>query len=292
MSSTFNTDCGLDFDTIMRVIHKIPSNIFFKDTKLRYQFMTKRWEQLNTKDAIGKTDLEIRIDKENAELAMKSDLNILNTGRGCKYVIKSDIEGGSLSYLELIKEPVFDETGKVIGIVGLINDVTDKVVFEQQLKEANQKDHLTTLYNRKTGVEIIDEMLKDSWHNRAFMLLDLNDFKHINDVYGHQMGDAVLKEFAIAMKRSIYDDDVALRLGGDEFIIFLANVKSKEQIMGFHKKFLEYVNAIKIEGFEEPLTASIGVTLVNESSTFDELYKKADEVMYTAKRSGQSILIV
>lgn len=281
---------SLDYETFLGIIHNIPSCIFFKDTQLRYVFCTKHWEQQNSEDVIGKTDLEIRKDKENAILAMDADKNIIKTGKGCKYVIKSDIDG-SISYLELIKEPIFEDN-KVIGIVGLINDVTEKTLFEQKLKELNSTDALTRLYNRRAGVEIIERLLKEQYKNRAFMLIDINEFKHINDTYGHQVGDAVLKEFGFAIKRSLYDNDVALRLGGDEFIIFLSDVQTMVQINGFLQKFLENVDAIKIQDFNEKITASVGATLIKTQETFDALYLKTDKIMYNAKQKGIPYIIV
>ncbi len=282
---------SLDYRTFLKIIHNIPSCIFFKDTQLRYVFCTKHWEQQNSDDIIGKTDLEIRVDKENAILAMEADKNIINTGKGCKYIIKSDING-SVSYLELIKEPIFDDNGEVIGIVGLINDVTEKTLFEQKLKELNSTDTLTRLYNRRAGVEIIERLLQEQSLDRAFMLIDMNKFKHINDVYGHQVGDLVLREFGLAIKRSLYDNDVALRLGGDEFIIFLSNVQTKEQVESFLNKFFENVDSIHIPDFPERITASIGVMIVKETITFDKLYALTDKMMYEAKKQGMPYIIV
>lgn len=282
---------SIDYKTFLKIIHNIPSCIFFKDTQLRYVFCTKHWEQQNSENIIGKTDIEIRKDKENAILAMETDKNIIKTGKGCKYVIKSDIDG-SVSYLELIKEPIFDDNNSVIGIVGLINDVTEKTLFEQKLKELNSTDTLTGVYNRRAGVEIIEQLLKEKYENRAFMLIDINKFKHINDEYGHQVGDKVLREFGLAIKNSLYDNDVALRLGGDEFIIFLSDVQTKEQVDGFLRKFLENINTIRIMDFNEKITASMGVTIVKERETFDKLYAKTDKIMYEAKQKGITYIIV
>ena len=213
----------IDYATFIKIIKNIPSCIFFKDTQLRYRFCTQHWEQQNTSNIIGKTDLEIRKDKENALLAEKTDKNILNTGKGCSYVIKSNIDG-HISYLELIKEPVFNEAGEIIGLVGLINDVTEKTILEEKLKELSTTDSLTLLLNRRTGTEVIEKMLEDNPKDAAFCLIDINKFKKINDTYGHQIGDCVLREFGYAIRRSIYDDDIAMRLGGDESIIYLSNI--------------------------------------------------------------------
>lgn len=129
---------SIGYKDFYSIIEKIPSNIFFKDTELRYRFSTHHWQQVNDENIIGKTDLEIRKDTENALIAMESDRNIIRTGVGCKYVIKSEIDG-KVSYLELIKEPMFSEDGTVIGIVGLINDVTEKTLLSQKVEAANEE---------------------------------------------------------------------------------------------------------------------------------------------------------
>ena len=274
---------SMDFETFLNIIYEIPSCIFFKDTELRYVFCTKHWEQQNTDNIIGKTDIEIRKDKENALKAMEADRAILETGKGCSYVIKSDIEGGSLSYLELIKEPIRDKNGKIIGIVGLINDVTEKVLSAEKLKELSTFDSLTHLYNRSMGVEIIENKLKDVSKPCSFLMMDLNNFKEINDTYGHQMGDDVLAEFSKAIRQCLSEDDVAMRLGGDEFIVYLSDTKAEPDIKVFIDKLSEKMKDIKLEGFDGELTASIGVTVVRESATFDELYNLTDKAMYRSK---------
>lgn len=280
----------LDYKTFIKIINNIPSCIFFKDTELRYRFSTHCWEQLMTEDIIGKTDLEIRKDKENAAMAMELDRNIIRSGKGCNYVIKSEIDG-HVSYLELIKEPVFGENGNVIGIVGLINDVTEKTVLEKQLKELNTTDTLTRVMNRHAGTEAISLTIDTDSENKYFCLLDLNKFKLINDNYGHQMGDNVLREFGYALKRSVYDNDIVMRLGGDEFIVLLNDIKSPKEVESFISKLYECINKIKISGFKEKVTVSIGAKKVTKGCTFDALYSETDKMMYEAKKIDSHYVI-
>lgn len=183
----------LEYATFVKIISDIPSCIFFKDTELKYLFSSHCWAQLISDDIVGKTDLEIRKDKENALKAMEADREILRTGKGTNYVIKSDIDG-DISYLQLIKEPIFDDDGKVIGIVGLINDITEKTLTDQKLEESNNmlKDALEELKKKNAaqklftasmnhelrnplngiigllGLLMEDESLGDAQHQRVF----------------------------------------------------------------------------------------------------------------------------
>lgn len=275
----------IDYETFVRIINVIPSCIFFKDTDLRYRFSSHCWEQLMSENIVGKTDMEIRKDKENAVLAMQTDENIVRSGKGCSYVIKSEIDG-KVSYLELIKEPVFGEKGEVIGIVGLINDVTEKTILQQKLKVLSTYDSLTNVLNRKTGTDTIDACLEQIDKPKAFCLLDLNMFKMINDNYGHQMGDRVLCEFSYVLKCCVNDGDVVMRLGGDEFIVLLNEVENSTQIEAFVNKLHEKMHTIHIPGLQQQLSVSVGARIIpkDEKHTFDELYMLADQNMYKAKK--------
>lgn len=122
----------IDYATFVNIISNIPSCIFFKDKDLKYQFSSHYWAQLLSEDIIGKTDVDIRKDTENAEKAMESDREILRSKKGHIYTIKSEIDGET-SYLELIKEPIINSNGEAIGIVGLINDVTEKTLLQKKI---------------------------------------------------------------------------------------------------------------------------------------------------------------
>lgn len=111
---------------------------FFKDTDLKYRFVSHLWAQINSKNILGKTDSEVRIDRENVEQAEKSDREIIKSKKGAHYYIKSDIDG-EVSYLELIKEPIIGKDNKTRGIVGLINDITEKETISRNLKKLNEE---------------------------------------------------------------------------------------------------------------------------------------------------------
>lgn len=248
----------IDYETFIEIIKTIPSCIFYKDKDLRYKFSTHFWEQLITDNVIGKTDIEIRKDKENAILAMETDQNIIRTKKGCNYVIKSEIDG-NISYLELIKEPVLNKRGEVKGIVGLINDITEEVNLQKKVRELATKDMLTGLFNRQAGTNAIQLSLDNCKKNKAFCLIDIDKFKLINDTYGHQVGDKVLENFGKIIQNTIYNNDIAMRLGGDEFIILLKNISNEQQVKDFIKKLYENVENINIEELEDKITISVGV---------------------------------
>lgn len=116
----------IDKDTLIRILKTIPSNIFFKDTEEKYVFSSHNYRQMGLgedNDIYGKTDRDIRSDSSNIDQIETMDKEILESGIGKRYVLKSDIFG-EIKYSDIIKEPVKDDKGNTIGIVGLVNDVT------------------------------------------------------------------------------------------------------------------------------------------------------------------------
>ena len=140
---------SLTLGEMEKMLKELPSCIFLKDTEGRYVFSTQYWHHLNTgndPDWIirGKTDLDIRRDKENARKAMDADRHILETGEGAEYVIEEK-QDGIREFLQLIKRPVYDGQGRIKGIIGLINNVTDYHLLKQELeKRVKTDDYMIT----------------------------------------------------------------------------------------------------------------------------------------------------
>ncbi|MBQ3280955.1 MAG: response regulator [Eubacterium sp.] len=140
---------SLSLTEVEKMLRELPSCIFLKDSQGRYVFSTQYWRHLDTGGdpnwtIRGKTDMDIRKDKENAKKAMEADRRILETGKGTEYVIEEN-EDGIKEYLQLIKRPVFDEDGRVNGIIALINNVTDYQLLKQKLeKHAKTDDQMIT----------------------------------------------------------------------------------------------------------------------------------------------------
>ena len=140
---------SLSLTELEKMLKELPSCIFLKDAEGRYVFSTQTWRHLNTGGdpnwtIRGKTDLDIRKDKENALKAMEADRRILETGEGTEYIVEEDHDG-TKEYLELIKRPVYDEEGNAKGVIALINDVTDHWLSEQELENRVKTDnHMIT----------------------------------------------------------------------------------------------------------------------------------------------------
>jgi len=200
----------MDYETFVQIISNIPSCIFYKDRDLKYRFSSHCWAQLNSDDINGKTDLDIRKDKENAIKAMEADQAIIESGKGAHYVIKSDIDG-DISYLELIKEPIFDSAGGVIGIVGLINDVTEKTIMEKQITDMSNMLEIQCKELEKSNSELketvvrIERMIKTQKLFTASMNHELRS--PLNGIIGNLqllMEDSELKSYQLDQIKNAY----------------------------------------------------------------------------------------
>lgn len=286
------------FYEIERMLKALPSNIYLKDADCKYIFATHYWHHLdhaNDKNWTirGKTDVDIRKDKENAVEAMKADQEIMRTGKGTSYII--DINTDNIQeYFEVIKEPVWDENHKITGIVGLINNVTEHEKLRHKLKAAAETDGLTGLLNRRKIQAKIEKNLLESVNNHtplSLIMLDIDNFKRVNDTYGHNEGDMVIK----ALAKVISNPDIigtkdfyAGRWGGEEFMILLKNcdLSHAEAIAENIRKAFAFTDLRSLPH----QTISLGVTQAKPWDSSDSICTRADMGLYNAKESGKNVV--
>lgn len=288
-----------DMENILRVL---PSNIFLKDEKGRYIFSTQYWHHLEHPDnpnwnIRGKTDVDIRKDKDNAILALKADLQIIKKKKGTRYQIKIDTDG-LVEYYDVIKEPLINSAGKVTGIVGLLNNVTDSELLKQKLKNDALFDGLTGLLRRG----VFETQLSEVFHNYkdtledggtpnpfCVLMLDIDHFKSVNDTYGHDNGDIVLSSFANLLQRSCNSQIQACRWGGEEFMLLLKDMDRAAGLQVAEKIRVQFSELSYPEVTKIPnQTVSIGLAEISPADTETTLVKKADNALYFAKNKGRN----
>ncbi|MCI7805021.1 MAG: GGDEF domain-containing protein [Oscillospiraceae bacterium] len=273
------------WDFMEMILKELPSNIFFKDTECRYLFATHYWNHIEHDESEnwtirGKTDLEIRKDKENARLAYEQDKKILETGVGCNYVIEVCLEGKT-EYLEIFKNPVRDKNNEIIGIVGLINNVTERITLQKQLEAYAQTDIMTGLYNRRFFENWVENEIKSHMFPISIISADCDGLKIINDTYGHYAGDELIRMSAFLFKTKMPEDSLKFRLGGDEFLIVLPGT-DEETVDNYVKEMKSAAKSFNIQG--SPLSISYGISTINEAcDDFMNAVKIADKEMYAEK---------
>ena len=284
------------FSEVERILKELPSNIYLKDAEGKYVFATHYWHHLHTENdpswtIRGKTDIEIREDKENAKKAMQSDMELMRTGKGTNYIIEEKGENGS-EYLELIKRPVFDENGKVNGIVAIINNITEMQSLRLELEKRSKTDQLTGLLNKQTTEELITSLLERDHKKKskgALLMIDVDKFKHVNDTYGHIAGDRVLMAIGNIIHESFKGMDIAGRIGGDEFMVYLRDIDSSSTALQLAAKISDRARHLfPDEPLGKCVSLSIGIALFPEhSKNFEDLYRAADKALYYVKERGR-----
>ena len=290
---------SVTFYEIEKMLKGLPSNIFLKDREGRYVFATHYWQHLKDADKPGwsirgKTDLEIRKDQNNARKAMEADRKILETGQGTSYVIEEVTDGVS-EFLQLIKQPLFDDSGNVTGIIALINNVTEQQLLKKELEKQVRIDSLTGILNKRSTEDLICRMLherKPDQHD-AMLMIDLDAFKSVNDRFGHAAGDWALTEMGHTLRGCFRAFDACGRVGGDEFMVFLRDIEP-EAVLRSARRVLEQAK----RRFDESelagqVSISIGIALCpDHGADFETLYHAADRALYHVKNHGKGDLHV
>ena len=185
----------------------------------------------------------------------------------------------------------FDEKGRPVKVIGVITDIDDEKRTMERLRSRAEHDSLTGLYDKAALEEKIEDYLSAHPNTPcAFFMVDVDDFKSLNDIKGHLFGDSVLSELSVAMRHEIRSSDLAGRIGGDEFAFFLKDVPSEafciqraEQLMSTAQNLFDgQTQMVKI-------SCSIGISLFpDHGRTFHKLYECADIALYQAKRKGKN----
>ena len=198
---------------------------------------------------------------------------------------ESESRGFEIGAADYIRKPL--KADILMRRVGKIMENLDKL---QGLQQAVDLDTMTGLLNKAASQREIGKLCESS--QGVLMMIDLDSFKLVNDIHGHGMGDRILVKFSELLNHIIRSEDIAGRMGGDEFIAFCQNIDS-ENVVAEKTKFLNeqiLVAAKKYMGEDMniPLGVSIGAVFIpNEGKNFELLYKKADQALYKVKQNGK-----
>lgn len=186
----------------------------------------------------------------------------------------------------------FDENGKPIKAVGVISNIDKEKRRTEDLIEKANRDSLTSLYNKTAAKNKIEKSLKGLNNDQigALIILDLDNFKHVNDTQGHMFGDAVLIEVAVAIKQLVTPQSIVARIGGDEFLIYLS-VSNRNQVYHLVEELVAGIRKVLINDdlLDSSLSCSIGVSCYpNDGISFKELFQNCDTALYHAKSLGKN----
>ncbi len=183
--------------------------------------------------------------------------------------------------------------GYVTRIIGRIVNIDERKKKEMDLKIKAEKDALTGIYNKGATEQLIKQCLENDRNNQdkihALMMIDLDNFKEVNDVLGHAMGDQVLMEAASKILTSFKGSDIVGRIGGDEFVVLMRDIGavSNSDILA-ERLCSELKRSLPSSGGDIVVSSSIGISIFPyHGAEYSELFEKADKALYTAKANGK-----
>ncbi len=208
-----------------------------------------------------------------------------------EYMIQQ--KNGSDIPVEISLALVPDPDGDPHHIQCILRDITERKEYERNLVFQTLHDPLTNLPNRKylekEFLSIKNRRLDD--HRLvAVFFIDIDDFKFVNDQYGHHVGDQVLNELGLRLLQSVRDSDTVARMGGDEFVIILENIHSRENVIKVAEKIINSISdPFQIQDLAIKITVSIGINLSDKSNLAEvDLLKTSDSALYTVKENGKN----
>lgn len=187
---------------------------------------------------------------------------------------------------------ICNDENELLKVVGVIVDVDSDIKKHEELKARAESDSLTSIYNKGTFEKLVEEAIVMNTGDKkdALFIIDLDDFKEINDNFGHPFGDFVLKTFAERIQTSFGSIDLIGRIGGDEFVVYMQDYVTE---VNLHKKAKE-LNRVLSDNYADlsfsfDASVSIGIARYPQNgSSFLELFKNADRALYSVKASGKN----
>lgn len=236
---------------------------------------------------IGKKVIPLQLYEEIRQTVLQNEI-----WRG---EVKSNKKNGQTFWVDATTIPLLNTEGEIYQFLSILFDITERKQLEEQLHYMAYHDSLTNLPNRRFMLQEFEQFKQQANQKNeliAFLYIDGDDFKSINDQYGHDVGDEFISCFGEAIEKSLRSEDLVARLGGDEFLVALSGVDSQncEQHI---RKVVERINQTLekgwvINGQRFAPTSSIGIAVYPiHGHHFDELVKNADAALYLAKRAGK-----
>ena len=191
-------------------------------------------------------------------------------------------------YFEILYKPIL-ENEKVYSVLKILHDITEHKILENELSHKANHDKLTNLPNRASLYELMNEEIKNN-KNFALFFIDLDNFKSVNDTYGHDIGDNLLIDVSKRIKRVLKESDFVARLGGDEFCVVIKNISDRDIIAKIAQKINKTISTPFILNEQKiNTTCSIGISLYpQDAKNLQKLIKNADSAMYQTKQNGRN----
>lgn len=274
--------------------------IFSCDLKGAFTTINKRFCEvtgLSKEQILGKTIKDIQSDLGYIQKWTEAFTKVITDGCVNSFTYRYERKVGSkvIGYYDVTLSPLFDRNKKIVGVIGTNRDITTTIENENKIKHMTYYDRITDLPGRVLFLERLGNAIRTSGkndHQAIIIILNIDNFKTINNTLGYAVGDALLVGIAARLQKCLKDKNTISRLNGDEFGLLLENVKQEDDIVNLLKGIRKiFDEPFEIKGESISLTASIGVSIYpDDGETHEELLKNAATAMHVAKKSGKNRL--
>lgn len=238
--------------------------------------------------------------REEAQYVYKEDITAFENfckllgGEKQKFEVEYRMKrlSGDYVWCYVCGQTIFDVTNKPVKIVGKLSNIDIQKKEVEKLQFKAEMDAMTHIYNKVATRERINMFIQNSrkQDKHALLIVDMDNFKKINDTFGHLKGDEVLKYGVGHLKNMFRGDDIIGRIGGDEFVVFMSNVTSREDIVNKAKSIGQaFLKTYSQDGEEVTVSASIGISIYPiDGRDYEELLDKSDKALYEVKKNGKN----
>ena len=272
--------------------------VYFKDRASRFLLVSSGWLAAyapgrTVGEMVGKTDFDV-FSGEHARAAFADEQRIIATGQPVTAKVEQETFNDRASaWVSTTKMPLRDESGQIIGTLGISRDITAQIQAERALAHQALHDPLTGLANRVALMDRLAQALvaMERHHSRlAVLFIDLDNFKEINDSFGHDAGDLVLAEIGRRLTGIARRSDTVARLGGDEFVVLCPELDESSGPENIGGRIVYTIGVPYIDnGRNLSVTCSVGIAVTSDPATEpDRMIRDADVTMFEAKRAGRS----
>ena len=272
--------------------------VYFKDLQSRFLLVSSGWLAAyapgrTTGELAGQTDFEV-FSSEHASAALADEQRIIATGQPVAAKVEQETFSDRAStWVSTTKMPLRDEDGQIIGTFGISRDITAQVQAEITLAYQALHDPLTGLVNRVALMDRMAQALAAMERRRsrlAVLFVDLDNFKEINDSFGHDAGDLVLTEIGRRLTSITRRSDTVSRLGGDEFVVLCPALDRRTGPEEIGSRIVSAVAAPYVNnGRNLSVTCSVGIAVTSDPATEPErMIRDADVTMFEAKKAGRN----
>ncbi|AHF00107.1 sensor domain-containing diguanylate cyclase [Thioalkalivibrio paradoxus] len=288
-----------------QVVDNIREIAFQIDNDGRIVFLNTAWEVVTgfpVAESLGTRLLDYVQEEDRDGLQAMLDGLVVAQGEHSHGQFRWQSRDGRYRWLEITARAGWDAEDCLAGVFGTLEDVTERRHREEAIRALAFHDALTGLPNRRLLLDRLQQALVSSRRNRchgALMFIDLDRFKDLNDTFGHEQGDLLLKEVAQRLRVQVRQSDTVARFGGDEFVVIVAPLsrdggEAGVQARQIAEKLRSALSApVTLNGQPYCVTPSIGVQMfAGVDVTVPELLREADEAMYAAKAAGRDRVVM